>query len=221
MRVLVIDNYDSFVYNLVQYLAQLGADVTVRRNDEVDLDELDGFDGVLVTSAVLDEQAQMNRALDITFVVRTLLSPDHTVELVKAADPDRTVAALSKAVTDALGTPEGRARLALAGAIGNIPTWDNAHNPQPTELAERIRQQATWTLLAYIASGPGPKGRLDLERRAGGNPVYNIGVDYARLLERSGLSDTVTWAYRAAPGADLNAEISAQRAASDMRRAAS
>ena len=36
MRVLVVDNYDSFVYNLVQYLAQLGADTTVRRNDEVD-----------------------------------------------------------------------------------------------------------------------------------------------------------------------------------------
>ena len=40
MRVLVVDNYDSFVYNLVQYLAQLGAESTVRRNDAVDLDEL-------------------------------------------------------------------------------------------------------------------------------------------------------------------------------------
>jgi len=49
MRVLVIDNYDSFVYNLVQYLAQLGAEVTVRRNDEVDLDELGAVDGVLVS----------------------------------------------------------------------------------------------------------------------------------------------------------------------------
>jgi para-aminobenzoate synthetase component 2 len=49
MRVLVVDNYDSFVYNLVQYLAQLGAEVTVRRNDEVDLDELDAVDGVLVS----------------------------------------------------------------------------------------------------------------------------------------------------------------------------
>jgi para-aminobenzoate synthetase component 2 len=49
MRVLVIDNYDSFVYNLVQYLAQLGAQVTVRRNDVVDLDELDDVDGVLVS----------------------------------------------------------------------------------------------------------------------------------------------------------------------------
>ena len=49
MRVLVIDNYDSFVYNLVQYLAQLGADCTVRRNDEVDFDELDTADGVLIS----------------------------------------------------------------------------------------------------------------------------------------------------------------------------
>ncbi|WP_028851660.1 aminodeoxychorismate/anthranilate synthase component II [Thermocrispum municipale] len=49
MRVLVVDNYDSFVYNLVQYLAQLGADCTVQRNDEVDLDALERFDGVLVS----------------------------------------------------------------------------------------------------------------------------------------------------------------------------
>lgn len=49
MRVLVVDNYDSFVYNLVQYLAQLGADTVVRRNDQVELDELDQVDGVLVS----------------------------------------------------------------------------------------------------------------------------------------------------------------------------
>ena len=50
MRVLVVDNYDSFVYNLVQYLAQLGADPVVRRND-VDgvVDLVDEVDGVLVS----------------------------------------------------------------------------------------------------------------------------------------------------------------------------
>jgi para-aminobenzoate synthetase component II len=49
MRVLVIDNYDSFVYNLVQYLAQLGADCAVRRNDAVEPGEVTGYDGVLVS----------------------------------------------------------------------------------------------------------------------------------------------------------------------------
>jgi para-aminobenzoate synthetase component 2 len=40
VRVLVIDNYDSFVYNLVQYLGQLGVACDVRRNDEIGLDEV-------------------------------------------------------------------------------------------------------------------------------------------------------------------------------------
>jgi len=39
--VLVIDNYDSFTYNLVQYLGELGADVEVRRNDQTSIEEID------------------------------------------------------------------------------------------------------------------------------------------------------------------------------------
>ncbi|NIH77622.1 aminodeoxychorismate/anthranilate synthase component II [Amycolatopsis viridis] len=49
MRVLVVDNYDSFVYNLVQYLAQLGGECAVWRNDAVDLERVPEFDGVLVS----------------------------------------------------------------------------------------------------------------------------------------------------------------------------
>ncbi|MEU6264385.1 aminodeoxychorismate/anthranilate synthase component II [Saccharopolyspora shandongensis] len=49
MRVLVVDNYDSFVYNLVQYLAQLGADCVVRRNDVVTDDDVAAADGVLIS----------------------------------------------------------------------------------------------------------------------------------------------------------------------------
>lgn len=51
-RILVVDNYDSFVYNLVQYLAQLGAEVEIWRNDDprfAAADWSDGFDGVLVS----------------------------------------------------------------------------------------------------------------------------------------------------------------------------
>ncbi|MFM8154643.1 MAG: aminodeoxychorismate/anthranilate synthase component II [Actinomycetes bacterium] len=48
-RILVVDNYDSFVFNLVQYLAQLGAEVTVKRNDEVTTAEALDYDGVLLS----------------------------------------------------------------------------------------------------------------------------------------------------------------------------
>jgi para-aminobenzoate synthetase component 2 len=51
MRVLVIDNYDSFVYNLVQYLGQLGVECDVRRNDEITVAEVGRFtaDGILLS----------------------------------------------------------------------------------------------------------------------------------------------------------------------------
>ncbi len=48
-RILVIDNYDSFVFNLVQYLGQLGVDVDVRRNDEVTVEEARAYDGILLS----------------------------------------------------------------------------------------------------------------------------------------------------------------------------
>ena len=48
-RILVVDNYDSFVFNLVQYLQQLGADCTVLRNDEVPASAASDYDGVLIS----------------------------------------------------------------------------------------------------------------------------------------------------------------------------
>ena len=53
-RILVVDNYDSFVFTIVGYLQQMGADCTVVRNDAVPLTadgqiDLDGFDGVLIS----------------------------------------------------------------------------------------------------------------------------------------------------------------------------
>lgn len=50
-RILVVDNYDSFVYNLVQYLGQLGADPLVRRNDALGLEDVEGLapSGLLIS----------------------------------------------------------------------------------------------------------------------------------------------------------------------------
>jgi para-aminobenzoate synthetase component 2 len=48
-KILVVDNYDSFVFNLVQYLGQLGAETTVVRNDEISVEAAIGYDGVLIS----------------------------------------------------------------------------------------------------------------------------------------------------------------------------
>ncbi len=48
-KILVIDNYDSFTYNLVHYLQDLGCDVTVKRNDQLTLDEVAPFDKIVLS----------------------------------------------------------------------------------------------------------------------------------------------------------------------------
>ena len=48
-KILVIDNYDSFTYNLVHYLEDLNCEVTVYRNDEFELDEIGHFDKILLS----------------------------------------------------------------------------------------------------------------------------------------------------------------------------
>ncbi len=48
-HILVIDNYDSFTYNLVHYLQDLGCEVTVKRNDKLTLEEVDNYDKILLS----------------------------------------------------------------------------------------------------------------------------------------------------------------------------
>ncbi|TVZ09054.1 anthranilate synthase component 2 [Cellulophaga sp. RHA_52] len=48
-KILVIDNYDSFTYNLVHYLEDLECDVTVKRNDQLTLEEVDAFEKIVLS----------------------------------------------------------------------------------------------------------------------------------------------------------------------------
>jgi len=48
-KILVIDNYDSFVYNLVHYLEELDCQVTVRRNDQLHIDDVEDYDKILLS----------------------------------------------------------------------------------------------------------------------------------------------------------------------------
>ena len=49
MKILLIDNYDSFVYNLYQYFDEAGCEVTVQRNDQVILNEVDSYDALILS----------------------------------------------------------------------------------------------------------------------------------------------------------------------------
>ena len=49
IKIFLIDNYDSFTYNLLYYLEELGCEVTVKRNDKFELDEIRNFDAILIS----------------------------------------------------------------------------------------------------------------------------------------------------------------------------
>lgn len=65
MKIVVIDNYDSFTYNIVHYLEDLGANVTVFRNDAFDLLELNNFDKILLSPGpgIPDEAGQLKAVI--------------------------------------------------------------------------------------------------------------------------------------------------------------
>ena len=49
MKVIVIDNYDSFTYNLVHYLEDLGCSVTVKRNDQLKIEDIEPYDKIVLS----------------------------------------------------------------------------------------------------------------------------------------------------------------------------
>ncbi|WP_162426291.1 anthranilate synthase component II [Pontibacter pudoricolor] len=68
MDVLVIDNYDSFTYNLVHLLQELGAEVTVRRNDKTTLEEVDNYSKIMLSPGPgIPDEAGMLKEIIRTF----------------------------------------------------------------------------------------------------------------------------------------------------------
>ncbi|QCE41836.1 anthranilate synthase component II [Psychroserpens sp. NJDZ02] len=64
MKVLVIDNYDSFTYNLVHYLEDLNCEVIVKRNDKLTLEEVDAFDKIVLSPGPgIPEEAGLLKAI--------------------------------------------------------------------------------------------------------------------------------------------------------------
>jgi hypothetical protein len=178
----------------------------------------DRLDGVLAMCGTLDLYGSWNLSLDVNFALKTLLAPGNDeIELVRAGRPERSVELLTAALKTAVETKQGRARIALANAFGNIEGWNSAHDPRPATLEAQIRDLAVideWVQIGLF----GPTGQAELARRAGGNPSWNIGIDYRRQLARSSQRDVVLRAYQEAGldlGRDLNQLAIAPRIAPD------
>src|SRR5690606_41748476 len=64
MKILVIDNYDSFTYNLVHYLEDLNCEVTVLRNDKLNLEDVEPFDKIVLSPGpgIPDEAGLLKRS---------------------------------------------------------------------------------------------------------------------------------------------------------------
>ncbi len=159
-----------------------------------------------------------NRELDIAFVVKTLLAPDSDLQLVRIADPEANFRLADSILEAAKATPQGRARLALAAAVGNIPGWHDDGSPEPMaeDTASRLRNQLAWFeevgFFVYFAA------RAQVELQAKGNPSWNSEVDYGDLLARSINRDLVELLYQAADldlSTDLELLASAGRVGAD------
>ena len=75
MKILVIDNYDSFTYNLVHYLEDLNCEVTVYRNDEFDIDEIKNFNKILLSPGpgIPDEAGLLKEVIQTYAATKSIL----------------------------------------------------------------------------------------------------------------------------------------------------
>jgi pimeloyl-ACP methyl ester carboxylesterase len=150
--------------------------------------------------------ATWNTALDAVFAFKTLLAPGTGLQLVNIADPVANLDLAEVVLAEAQGTPQGRARIALVGALGDLPGWFTPLSPEPapTDFAGQEINQFLWDQQVDFPFAFA--FRAELEARAQGNVSWNTGVDYRRQLERSIGRNQVRALYEAA-GLDLDADL--------------
>jgi pimeloyl-ACP methyl ester carboxylesterase len=168
--------------------------------------KIDG--GISFCSSMGGALGMMNTGLDGAFVFRALVAPDKGIEVVNIANDQGNSALIRAAVQEASKTPQGRARIALAGVFGGIPGWTQASKPQPAAGdAEAQFEQ-------IIGSFPGGVflPRAEQEQRAGGNFSWNTGINYTELLNASGRRGMIEQLYAKA-GISLETDLATLAAA--------
>jgi pimeloyl-ACP methyl ester carboxylesterase len=157
-----------------------------------------------------------NAELDSAYAFRTLLAPTAGLQLVHITDPTGNLQRAIDAFNQADATAAGRARLALIGALTDLPGWFDLRQPEPapTDYTAQAAAQASWE--SRVDFSFAFKYRAELEHRAGGNPSWNTGVDYRHLLAISSDRAEVTALYAAA-GLNLDSDLHALDAGSRVQ----
>ncbi len=152
--------------------------------------------------------ATWNEELDSAYAFRTLLGRGSALQLVHITDPAANLQLALQIFSQAATTPAGRARLALVGALIDLPGWFDPRlpEPDPNDFVARAAAQASWESRVDFSFAFGY--RAELEQRAGGNPSWNTDVDYRHQLSISPNGEEVAALYLAA-GLDLQADLGA------------
>ncbi|MGF7146805.1 pimeloyl-ACP methyl ester carboxylesterase [Sphingomonas zeicaulis] len=162
-----------------------------------------GIDGgVAMCASIGGALGMMNMALDGAYAFRTLIAPDADIRVVDIDDDRANGQRVAAALAKAMQTPEGRARVALAGVLAGIPGWTSHDGAEPA--ATDYRAQVEEIAKAFVMGVYLP--RTDQEKRAGGAFSWNNGIDYRAQVALSGRRPLLAVLYREA-GLDLDADL--------------
>jgi hypothetical protein len=175
------------------------------------------IDGTLSTCGLVAGALNLNDyQLDAEYAVAHLLSarPIKLVRYHSDAEAADAVDALNQATADGQQTASGRARVALAAALANVPTWFSGPTPPARHdyAAQELQQELTLV-------GPGwaryAGARPQIELAAGGNSSATAGVNFAAVLHSSTHVGEVRALYRTA-GLNLDADLASLTRRADI-----
>ena len=150
-----------------------------------------------------------NTRLDMAFTLKTLLAPGSSLPIVNVgADVKGASADWLKLVAEAQTTPQGRARIALAAAVGQVPVWTSKDIPEPRDDDAEAREVASFRTMHDSLIGQMLSSAVQYQEASGGVAAWNAGISYADLLKKAYAVDrhTVSELYRKA-GLDLAADL--------------
>ncbi len=156
-----------------------------------------------------------NVALDAAVAVQQLLGPSSGLQVVNITDPTTNLGIAETLFAAAQATPQGRARVALASALGDVPGWFNPASPEPAP-TDYVTQEANQYLWETQVDGPFAYAlRAELEARAGGNVSWTTGVNFTQQLAMSSDFAEVQGLYSAA-GLSLSADLATLQASTPI-----